>query len=199
MNNPKGRPRNTAIDEAIVEVTWELLAEKGYDAMTFDEIISRVGCGRNSFYRRYSSKEALIESILQQIYRIDAPPPPADWSAREILIDYILNIIEYLSGPQGRATLNLMDVIARNPTLKSHKFHYQKIAHQAYKGHLLQLVPGKANYKDILFVMDSLIGAIQQHMLVNEAKLTTRQVELLADGTLHQLALICKPDSKTES
>lgn len=196
MSNIKGRPRDAGIDKAIVEVTWELLAEKGYDAMTFDDIISRVGCGRNSFYRRYSSKEDLIDSILQQIYRLDVPLPPAGWSPREILVDYISGVSEYLGGPYGRATLNLMDVIARNPSLKDKKHYYQRVAQKAYKHHFSRLVRGRANIKGILFIMDSLIGAVQQHVLVNEAKLTSLQIELLAEGALRQLTLISRPTKK---
>ena len=55
----RGRPRDPAIDELVVRATVELLAERGYDATTVQEI-SRPGAGVHTaaIYRRWPNRIA---------------------------------------------------------------------------------------------------------------------------------------------
>jgi AcrR family transcriptional regulator len=47
-------------EEAILEAAHRLLAEKGYQGMTMDEVASRVGIAKGSLYQHFKSKEELI-------------------------------------------------------------------------------------------------------------------------------------------
>jgi AcrR family transcriptional regulator len=47
-------------ESAILEAAHQLLAEKGYQGMTMDELATRVGIAKGSLYQHFKSKEELI-------------------------------------------------------------------------------------------------------------------------------------------
>ena len=51
-------------DDVILAAVNELLARKGYDAMTVDEVAAQVGLTKPSLYKHYGSKEALAAAAL---------------------------------------------------------------------------------------------------------------------------------------
>lgn len=70
MNNPKNSKESPkkltfkqqmmlAREQAVIDVTNKLLASKGFDAMTVDEVADEVGIAKASLYRHFPSKEAL--------------------------------------------------------------------------------------------------------------------------------------------
>jgi AcrR family transcriptional regulator len=63
----RGRPRRADARTAIVEATLELLAERGFQAATMDAIAARAGVGKNTIYRRWSSKEELIADAIREL------------------------------------------------------------------------------------------------------------------------------------
>ena len=48
-----------AREDAIMRVVNQLLAEKGFDAMTVDEVAAKVGIAKASLYKHFPSKEDL--------------------------------------------------------------------------------------------------------------------------------------------
>ena len=48
-----------AREDAIVSTVMRLLAEKGFDAMTVDEVAADVGIAKASLYKHFSSKEEI--------------------------------------------------------------------------------------------------------------------------------------------
>lgn len=57
----KGRPRDPAIDAAVVAATRELLEESGFAGTTVQEVSRRSGIHPPGIYRRWPSRIALIE------------------------------------------------------------------------------------------------------------------------------------------
>ena len=55
-----------AREDAIVEAVKRLLAEKGFDAMTVDEVAAEVGIAKASLYKHFVSKEALAAAAMVQ-------------------------------------------------------------------------------------------------------------------------------------
>lgn len=64
-----------AREEAIVQTVNRLLAEKGFDAMTVDEVAASVGIAKASLYKHFPSKEDLAAAAMVRVMR----------SAREFL------------------------------------------------------------------------------------------------------------------
>ncbi len=59
-STPTGRPRDPAVDKRALQAARDLLAERGYAAVTFDEVARRAGVGKSSLYLRWPSKADLV-------------------------------------------------------------------------------------------------------------------------------------------
>lgn len=53
-----------AREEAIIQAVNQLLAEKGFDAMTVDEVAANVGIAKASLYKHFTSKEDLAAAAM---------------------------------------------------------------------------------------------------------------------------------------
>src|SRR5690349_8132383 len=51
-------------ENTILEAARELLSQKGFAAMTLDDVISEVGISKPTFYQHFTSKEQLAVSVL---------------------------------------------------------------------------------------------------------------------------------------
>ncbi|GMA32739.1 TetR/AcrR family transcriptional regulator [Litorihabitans aurantiacus] len=72
-----GRRRDAAKDAAIVAAAHQLLVERGFDAMTMDDVAERAGVGKATVYRRWTTKVHLaVEAMTTAIpaLTLDAVP-----------------------------------------------------------------------------------------------------------------------------
>ena len=73
-----GRRRDESRDDAILEATRELLAERGYEGTTMDAVAERACAGKATVYRRWPSKvQLIVDSLLcgaSQITTLDDVP-----------------------------------------------------------------------------------------------------------------------------
>ncbi|MGZ5180983.1 MAG: TetR/AcrR family transcriptional regulator [Ramlibacter sp.] len=58
-----------AREEAIIQSVNRLLAEKGFDAMTVDEVAAAVGIAKASLYKHFPSKEDLAAAAMVRVMR----------------------------------------------------------------------------------------------------------------------------------
>ena len=56
-----------AREDAIIETVNRLLAEKGFEAMTVDEVAASVGIAKASLYKHFSSKEDLAAAAMVRV------------------------------------------------------------------------------------------------------------------------------------
>lgn len=77
-------------EDAIIQAVNRLLAEKGFDAMTVDEVAARVGIAKASLYKHFASKEDLAAAAMVRVMHqaqtfcaslSDADPPIANLRA----------------------------------------------------------------------------------------------------------------------
>jgi TetR/AcrR family transcriptional regulator of autoinduction and epiphytic fitness len=80
-------------EDAIVSAVNRLLARKGFDAMTVDDVAAEAGMAKGSLYKRFESKEALaaaamtrvLEQALQRIeQQAERPQVPAIEQLRDV-------------------------------------------------------------------------------------------------------------------
>jgi AcrR family transcriptional regulator len=67
-DNPRralGRPRNPAVDQAILRAALELFIEQGVTGASIERIAKRAGVAKTSIYRRWSSREELIAEAIE--------------------------------------------------------------------------------------------------------------------------------------
>jgi AcrR family transcriptional regulator len=67
--HPGGRPRDVALDEAIILATRERLVRDGYSRMTIGDIVADAKVTRPTLYRRWSNKFELVIDALDYGFR----------------------------------------------------------------------------------------------------------------------------------
>lgn len=83
----RGRPRDSATDAAILDATERSLANRGYEAMTMEQVAAAAGVSKPTIYLRYGSKAELVAAMID---RLEPPlPPPTGQAARRDLVTLI--------------------------------------------------------------------------------------------------------------
>jgi AcrR family transcriptional regulator len=68
-----GRRRNDAAEAAILDATFRLLSRPGTDGLTIDAIAAEAGVGRQTIYRWWPSKGAVVADALARHARVVVP------------------------------------------------------------------------------------------------------------------------------
>jgi TetR/AcrR family transcriptional regulator of autoinduction and epiphytic fitness len=75
-------------EDTIVQTVNRLLAEKGFEAMTVDEVAAQVGIAKASLYKHFASKEdlavAAMVRVMRQAQTVIAALPPQDAPVRQL-------------------------------------------------------------------------------------------------------------------
>ncbi|MEU8545783.1 TetR/AcrR family transcriptional regulator [Streptomyces roseoverticillatus] len=81
----RGRPRNAAVDTAVVETVLRLLEDgAGLGELSMERIAREAGVGKATVYRRWAGKEALMLDVLRSLEH--AAPELAGESVRDDLV-----------------------------------------------------------------------------------------------------------------
>jgi AcrR family transcriptional regulator len=79
-----GRPRSEQAEQAIIEATLDLFAEKGFEGVCVELVATRAGVGKATIYRRWPNKEELL---LAAFASLKSPfPEPQGVSVRDDLL-----------------------------------------------------------------------------------------------------------------
>lgn len=83
MQNKKSDRRVNRTRRSLREALMALILEKGYDAVTVEDITSRADTGRTTFYLHYRDKEELllesINEVVDDLFAQVSQMPMADW------------------------------------------------------------------------------------------------------------------------
>ena len=110
----RGRPRQGPAREAIITATLAVLAENGFRGATIEAIAARAGVGRNTIYRRWSSKEDLIADALHEFTSDLSPQEADDLHAR--LLERIRDLVRLFADPLfGRILPAVLGELQDNP------------------------------------------------------------------------------------
>jgi AcrR family transcriptional regulator len=79
-----GRPRSEQAEQAIIEATLDVFAEKGFEGVCVELVAARAGVGKATIYRRWPNKEELL---LAAFASLKSPfPEPKGVSVRDDLL-----------------------------------------------------------------------------------------------------------------
>ncbi|WP_405824920.1 TetR/AcrR family transcriptional regulator [Streptomyces sp. NBC_01390] len=85
---PRGRPRNVAVDRAVVDTVLRLLIEGvSFGDLSMVAVARETGVSRATVYRRWPTMDALLLDVLEAIE--DPLPEPAGRSLREDLVNAV--------------------------------------------------------------------------------------------------------------
>jgi AcrR family transcriptional regulator len=104
----RGRPRNDELDVVVVQAASQILSERGFDAMTIEEVATRAGVAKTTIYRRWSTKGALaldafLGDFLSQQPTVDTGSLEGD--LREALTFWARAVVDT---PTGRTLVRLV-------------------------------------------------------------------------------------------
>lgn len=114
----RGRPRDERSGAAIIQATAELVVESGYAAMSIGAVAARAGVGKDTIYRRWSSKPDLVyEAVFTAADTADLPDTGTlvgDVTA------VVQSLVEEFSAPAAAAALpGLLADFAATPQLRA--------------------------------------------------------------------------------
>lgn len=117
-----GRPRDPALDEAIIAATRRRLAEDGYSRMNLGDIAADAGVTRPTIYRRWPGKFELVVDALDwgfQAQRDSYPTAtPTHLEPREAFVEAITRLDPCYFNPAGMLLMgNFMGEAKRTPEL----------------------------------------------------------------------------------
>jgi AcrR family transcriptional regulator len=114
----RGRPMSETTQRAILDAMPALLAERGYAALTFDEIALRARVGKSAIYRRWDGKPALVAEVVRDVFSRINPKLPDTGDARGDLVVLLSNTARLLRrGPFGAVLRSLVAEAAHDDQL----------------------------------------------------------------------------------
>ena len=79
-----GRPRSEPARRAVLEAALRLVARDGYQAVTIKDIAEEAGVGRQTVYRWWDGKGAILLEAIVELARPSAVPEPTDDAAHDL-------------------------------------------------------------------------------------------------------------------
>jgi AcrR family transcriptional regulator len=122
-NHRTGAQRSEAARVAILDAAAQLFASSGYERLTMEGIASAAKVGKQTIYRWWPSKSALIAECLAEGYLLpnDRFDPPTAGHVIDDISAWYTGVAEYFqSGNHGRLLLSLISAAAGDPTVAGH-------------------------------------------------------------------------------
>ncbi len=109
------RQRSEVADEAIVTSALAVIADRGIEAFSVEEVASRAGVGRATIYRRYADRNDLINSAIETL-NDDLPAINKQAHTEDVLVE----MLEWMRTSQSSGSELLPRIFAQaksNPVL----------------------------------------------------------------------------------
>jgi AcrR family transcriptional regulator len=183
----RGRRRSERSHRAILTATQELLVERGYRQLTIEGVAARAGVGKQTIYRWWPSRAALVlEAYLAGSETI---PPPAEQDAvREDVRALLVWLSSVLAQPiGGRVLAGLVADLHHDPELAA---GFRRDVVPARRSRMLAaLERGRERGEiradaDLEVAVDALHGAVFYRLLLSGARLDDAFAADVADQVL---------------
>jgi AcrR family transcriptional regulator len=112
-----GRQRSFETEQAILQVTRELLVECGVQGLTIEKVAARAGVAKTTIYRRWRDKDELaLAVVLDMVEQVVKLPELGDTRAE--LLAFVNAAVEVLGSTlMGRVMQGLVSDLATDPEL----------------------------------------------------------------------------------
>ena len=112
-----GRQRSSETEQAILQVTRELLVEAGVQGLTIEKVAARAGVAKTTIYRRWRDKDELaLAVVLDMVEQVVMLPELGD--TRRELLAFVNAAVEVLGSTlMGRVMQGLVSDLATDPEL----------------------------------------------------------------------------------
>jgi AcrR family transcriptional regulator len=185
-----GRPRDEAIDVAILEATIDELIERGFIAASMESIAARAGIAKTTLYRRWSNTTELAVAAMRSFEEdVEAPP---EGTVRDQLVCLIDVMRRRWGNPRYAA---VMRRVAADGSMQPETY---KGARERLVGPYVRMtnkVLRRGVEEGIIradveleFIRQMLVSPIMAAALTHKERLSRGQIELTVDTVLAGLA-----------
>ncbi|SDR17915.1 transcriptional regulator, TetR family [Rhizobiales bacterium GAS113] len=181
-----GRPRDEAVDRAIMAAATDVLRQSGYGAFSMEGVAARAGVAKQSIYRRWPSKGALLLDIYVQGMDEDGA---VGVPARGLMADFQAYLSQSVQRLQDVAWANMLrSIVAEAQTdaaLRATMIERVVEPRREVGRHILRAairsgeLPPQTNIETAL---DFAFGAIWYRLLLGHAPLDRKFVRQVLEG-----------------
>lgn len=107
MNKKLGRPRSLETKHSILTAAYELLIEKGFNAITIEGIAQRAGVSKATIYKWWPGKAAVVLEGYFEATQLVMPVPDTGCVADDLLIQ-VQNLSTFITSPRGKMITELI-------------------------------------------------------------------------------------------
>jgi AcrR family transcriptional regulator len=181
---PVGRPRDPAVQEAILRATAAALSESGYARLTIEGVAQRAGVTRKSIYRRWPTKLELVTELFRTASR--SAPLPDTGSLRGDLIGLYRLYAKSLATPGGPIIPALVSESMFNEELAAIISTYNNVR----RSHLIRLFERAVARGEMVapknpdIFIDAISGFFWFRKMIRRAAIRENQAEAFADFLL---------------
>lgn len=166
----RGRPRDPSVDRAILEAARAVMARRGFTGASMEEIARTAGVGKDTLYRRWPSKEALVQHLLSVLAEENVPLTTDD-DPRYALFLFLQDIVRFNQQSDfGAIVAGVVGESARNPQMAAH-FRAFWIERRRIAGSLVRQVV-VADDAEIERLLDHVVGPVYYRLLLTGAPIT---------------------------
>lgn len=188
MTLPRSGPvRSEAARHAILDAAAGLLAERGYDHLTMEGIAGRAGVGKQTIYRWWPSKGAVIAECLLEGKLLDGRLTlPDTGDVRRDLTDWLVDVFALLESAQGETILRSLIAAAAEHAEIGRRLRDSLSGSESISGRLERAIGTTPNLPEgapVEQLAEALIGAVLLRAL-SRAPIQPGDAERLLDAVL---------------
>jgi len=181
----RGRPRDGALDERILEQVVALLGSRGYAGLTLDELAVRSGVAKTTILRRWPSKAAVAAAGVERV-ALQSVDVPDSGTLRGDLHALLHGAVDTFVRGRGQFVPRLLREAGHHPEIADLLFTVIHTRRQAYRRVLaLAIARGElAPSGDHELLIDLLIGPIWTRLLITRDPITGEYVDSVVETVL---------------
>ncbi|MFJ1617261.1 TetR/AcrR family transcriptional regulator [Streptomyces sp. NPDC088251] len=187
---PGGRPRDAAIDQAVLDAVLNLLDEVGYTRLTVEAVARRAGTTKPAVYRRWSTLPSLVlDALTARLGRLR--PPASDCTICDLSDAIKLYVAAFQRMPPDALASLLADCGADpqcRETFMASLFDPPRIA----VGQVLDAAIARGDLRDDVnrdLLLDLLASLVHYRALFGHAVTSDDEVEQAVHTLLHGVAV----------
>jgi AcrR family transcriptional regulator len=162
----RGRPRDPAADSAILESARGVLARRGFTGTSMDEIARNAGVGKDTLYRRWSSKIELVEHLLS-VLSAENVPVPSEEDPHYALFLFLQDIVRFNTRSDfGAIIAGVVGESARNHDLAEAFHSFWRKRRRIAADLVRPIVDPSTSDDDIERILDHVVGPIYYRLLL---------------------------------
>jgi AcrR family transcriptional regulator len=182
----RGRPRSPRVHEAILRAAADLVVSGGYEHLTMEAIAARAGVGKQTVYRRWPSKSAVVAEAALSGHLVPAGHAPDDTG--DVVADlrnWLRAAAAWMGDPGGGAVIRALAAAASDRDSDAARLYGQFTG--PFRAALVARLAGGVEEgrlragADLGAAADALFGTLLYRALAHSGPMTADDADALVD------------------